>query len=276
MEPTTDEGYAAPSVLDRAMALLGAFQRDDVVLSLADLRERTGIPRATVHRLAGHLAELGLLERGVNGYRLGIRLFELGERVPRARELRRVALPHLHELLEATRANVHLGVLEGIRVLYIEKLSGRDHMPLPSMVGDFMPAHATALGKVLLAFSPPEILSAVLSAGLEARTPFTITVPRVLVEQLIKIRSEGVGWEREESALGVACVAAPLYLGREVVAAVSVSYPVGRYDPRALTGRIRRTAEAISAEFDRDRACATTTQAMRSPLPRHEIPVPYR
>jgi len=260
------EACPSVSVLDRAMAILGAYGRDDAALPLHELRRRTGLARATVYRLVVHLADLGLLEREGQNYRLGMRLFELGERVPRARELRRAALPHLHELLEATRANVHLGMLEGLRVLYLERLTGRDHVPLPSVVGDFMPAHATALGKVLLAFAPPGTVAAVLEAGLAPLTPYTITAPRLLIEQLVEIRRTGVGAEREESAVGLACVAAPVRLGDEVVAAVSVSYPIGRYDPRALSGPVRRTGDAISAELDRRRPATFAPAARRQPV----------
>src|SRR5581483_6590887 len=127
---------------------------------------------------------------------------------------------------------VHLGMLEGLRVLYLERLTGRDHVPLPSVVGDFMPAHATALGKVLLAFAPPGTVAAVLEAGLAPLTPYTITAPRLLIEQLVEIRRTGVGAAREEAAVGP----------------------------------VRRTGDAISAELDRRRPATFAPAARRQPV----------
>jgi DNA-binding IclR family transcriptional regulator len=97
------------------MTVLRAFGPDDVVLFLTELGRRTALSRATVYRLANHLAELDLLERTENGWRLGLELFTL-EQVPRIRELRRVARPHLQELHAVVLETVHLAILQRRRL----------------------------------------------------------------------------------------------------------------------------------------------------------------
>ena len=107
------------SVLGKARMILDAFDTDHSDLSLTELTRRSGVAKATVHRLVGELVEWGLLERAGTKYRLGLRLFELGQLVPRQRILRDAALPYMEDLLLATQETVHFAVRDGIDVLYI-------------------------------------------------------------------------------------------------------------------------------------------------------------
>src|SRR5882757_2772111 len=144
------------SVLGRAVAIVSAFNSDDESVKLSELARRTGLPKATVHRFLQQLCGLNLTERTAAGYRLGLRIFEIGMREPVSRDLR-AAVPILGDLRDATHETVHLAVLDGSEVLYVEKLVGHHGPPLHSRVGGRLPAHCTAVGKALLAFGPKDV-----------------------------------------------------------------------------------------------------------------------
>jgi IclR family transcriptional regulator, acetate operon repressor len=249
----------ARSVLERAFRILGSYGPADRNLTLAEMTRRTGIPKATVHRLVGELLQLGMLEGGHGLYRLGMRAFELGQLVPLQRDLRDAALPFMQDLFEAAHETAHLAVLDGTEVLYLEKISGHRRVRAGSRVGGRLPAHCTAVGKAILAVSRPDIVEAVLAAGLVPRTAFSITNANVLCRQLARAAREGVAFEREESDLGVTCVAAPVSgYGHRVVAAISITGPVSRLQPERFAPTVRLAALMLSRRLG---------DAVTSPVP---------
>ncbi|MHA6793651.1 IclR family transcriptional regulator [Pseudonocardia bannensis] len=244
---STERDTVPNSVLGRALTLLTAFRPGDAELSLAELCRRTGIPKATAHRLLGELAVWDVVERTPTGVRLGMRLFELGTLAPLQRGLREAAAPFLADLFEATLETVHLAVPDGIDVVYLQKLDGRRGPPVASRIGGRMPAHCTGVGKALLAFGPPERLAAVLAAGLRRRTPRTVVAPGLFDQELAAVRRNGVAEEHEESAVGIACVAAPvLDADGLAVAAVSITGWANRMDTARLAPAVRTAALGIS------------------------------
>ncbi|MFD0904212.1 IclR family transcriptional regulator [Actinomadura sediminis] len=212
------------SFLRRVVAVLTAFRADDDGLGAAELARRSGLPKSTAHRIALDLVEAGLLERQGPRVRLGLRLFEIGQRVPRQRVLRDAAVPYMSDLREATRQTVHLAVLEGAEVVYVEILGSPGGPPMPSKVGGRLPAHVTGVGKAILAFSPPEVVQTVVDAGLVRATGRSVAAPGLLARELERIRAEGVAYDREESGNGIVCAASPV-LGAdgEAIGALSVS-----------------------------------------------------
>ena len=239
------------SVLARAFRVLGAFGPGRYEMTLAELTEATGLPRATVHRLASQLATEGALAATRRGWRVGIRLFELGQLVPTQQRLREVALPYLSDLYEATHGTVHLAVLDGGEVLYVEILSGHRKVASPSRRGGRMPAHCTAVGKALLAFSGVDVAAE--GPPLERRTTKTITDREVLVRTLHDVRRTAVAYDGEEARLGLACAASPV-LDRKglAVAAISVSLATGDdLTPRQVAPAVRTAALALSRELSR-------------------------
>lgn len=247
---STQRDAGQRSVLGRAFALLTCFTAADSELSLAELSGRTGIPKATVHRLVGQLAQWGAVEQTPAGVRLGMRLFELGQLAPRHRDLRESALPHMEDLQQATAHTVHLAVLDGTEVVYLEKLLGRGGPPLPSRVGGRMPAYCTGVGKALLAFSPDAAAVEAATSDMVRLTPHTITIPAVLQRELADIRRSGLAFDREESTPGVVCVACPV-LGRahDVVAAVSISGWSNRLDTGRVASAVRTATLSISRQL---------------------------
>jgi IclR family transcriptional regulator, acetate operon repressor len=235
------------SMLGRAFTVLGAFRAGEPSVSLAELVRRTGLPKPTAHRLLAELEGWGAVERIGRGYRLGLRMFELGQLVPGQRALQETANPFLADLFEATRETVHLAVPDGGEVVYVQKLSAADAPRIPSRPGGRMPAHCTGVGKALLAFGPPERLAAVLEAGLTRRAPRTIVLPGLLTQELATIRERGIAEEHEESAVGVACVAAPV-IGPDglAVAAISITGWSHRIQLARLAPAVRTAALSLS------------------------------
>lgn len=206
------------------MLLFDVLYRAEEALPLAELARRAALPKTSTHRLAEELCRCALLERTTWGYRLGMRLFELGAGVPPQRALREAALPLMADLREATRCTVHLAVLDGVEVVYVQILNSPDSTRLPSRLGGRLPAHATGVGKAILAYSAPDVVTARIDAGLPRLTPRTICTPGALARELETIRTNGVAYDREESTVGIYCVAAPVFDAQDrVVAALSVT-----------------------------------------------------
>jgi DNA-binding IclR family transcriptional regulator len=213
------------SVLGRTFALLDAFGPTDRILSLTELSERTKLPKSTLHRLAATLVDWGALVKTDVGYHLGMHLFELGGRVPLQRLLRDAALPYMEDLYEATHETVHLAVLDGFDVLYIDKISGHRMGQVPTQVGGRIPAYRTALGKVLMAYSSEdEVEKLILRNRLGRVTPYTIVSPKLLRDQLLEAANVEMAYDREESKIGLVCAASPVFDHKgKPVAAMSVS-----------------------------------------------------
>lgn len=232
------------SVLLRVASLLDAFREGEVVLSLSQLVERSGLPKSTAHRLAEQLTSIGWLERDVFGYRIGIRLFEIGGLAERYRTMRERALPHLQRLCSKTGLAVQLGVLDGADVVYLERVLVRG-FTLPTRSGGRQPAYCTALGKAILAFSSEEHVQLAVAAGLVPRTAHTITTAAQFARELERIRTDTFAVDREESYAGISCVAVPLRGSGTAIAAISVSGPPSRVSADQLAPVVRGTAIAV-------------------------------
>jgi DNA-binding IclR family transcriptional regulator len=235
------------------MVLLACFTADDLELSLGELSRRSGIPKPTVHRLARELIRAGMLEASPAGVRLGELVFELGQITPQERLLREVASPFLNDLLVTSRAaTVHLAVLSDGDVLYLDKLVGREAPALPSRVGGRLPAHCTALGKVLLAYSSEAAVRRRLSLGLDRQTPRTVTAPGILGRQLSAAREQGYAVESEEAQLGVQCIASPIFHhDGTAIAAISMATPIGAGSVNDISRRVLGTAKSINDRLHR-------------------------
>ncbi len=245
------------TVLGKVVTVLFAFRAEDHGVTLAELGRRTGLPKGTLHRLVSDLVDARLLDRADGRYRLSGQVFQLGMRASVERGLLEVATPFMEDLYERTHETVHLGTPDDDGVLYIAKIGGHRQAVAPSRVGGRMPLHCTAIGKALLAFAPPERVSRVLSGRLERRTPHTVTAPGLLRRQLERVRETGIAFEREESAVGIVCVAAPvLDPDDQPVAALSVTGPATRFRPEAAGPAVRAAASGVASVLARRRSSA--------------------
>jgi DNA-binding IclR family transcriptional regulator len=242
----SDQLQSLNSVVGKISAIFSAVSASNGRISLRDLVEETGLPKSTASRVAKQLVATGALEECALGYRMGTRVFELGS-VSTLGRLTQLAIPFLADVYQTTHQVVHLGVLAGTEVLYVEKVAGPRSHGIPSAVGGRVPAHCTALGKILLAFSDDNVVRAVETAGMVARTQRTVVLPHILRQQLTRFRSTGVAIERDEAVVGVSCLACPVLsrVGRPI-AAISVTVPSQRFNPEVLGPVVRTTALALS------------------------------
>jgi IclR family acetate operon transcriptional repressor len=214
----------------RAIDLLETFAANDVWLSLSDLHARTGFPRSSLHGLLRTLLDAGWLESDTNTarYRLGVRALICGT----AYLDRDPVVPYATEALELVREKTgftaHYARRNGAEVVYLETREAMRSTHLVSRVGRTLPAHATALGKVLLAELTQDEIEAVLTAPLGALTPNTITSVEAMHAECALTRERGYGAEVEEGSLGVRCVAAVIPYRIPGTDAMSCSMPVGQ------------------------------------------------
>jgi DNA-binding IclR family transcriptional regulator len=196
------------------------------------------------------LVEGGALERAsTGGYRIGLRLWEMGSLAPRGARLGKVILPFMQDLYDATHENVHLGVLDGHEVLYIERITGRRSSTVRSRRGERLPLHATGAGQVLLAYAPPHLQREVMEAGLRRYTPHTIVAPGLLQQALAQIRRTGVAVARECVTVGRVSVAAPILdAAGAAIAALSLVAVAAGTDVQRLIPAVRATALSASRQ----------------------------
>lgn len=204
-------GTPGSSVASRLLSVLDCFANATPELTMSQIAHKTGLPSTTTRRLLAELTDWGGLDRLVdNRYRIGVRLWEIGTLAPQQRGLREAALPLMHDLWAATHENVQLVVLDDCEALCIEKISATTAVANRTEVGGRLPLHATAVGKCLLANSPPGLLHQVVGRGLGRQTRYTITEPGRLAAALQDVRRTGVAMAREEMTLGVVSAASPI------------------------------------------------------------------
>jgi DNA-binding IclR family transcriptional regulator len=238
------------SALGRADLILAAFDAAHPTLSLPGIAARAKLPRTSVRRTVEKLVALRWLERHGDRFAIGSKMFEIGGLSPVQNRLRAAALPHLEDLYEATHETVHLGVLIGSQVLYVEKLSGHRPATRLSRVGGRMPAHCTAIGKVLTAYSGPHAEAALRHTGLPPRTRATITSRIRLESELRAIRGDGVAFDREECENGLVCVAAPVRVPvGDPPAAISVTAAAGRVQLSRMATVVLASAHRVGREL---------------------------
>lgn len=238
------------SAVERTARTLNALRSwdGDRPMRLTEVARATALPVSTTHRLLGELTKWGFVDRVDGGYQLGTRLFELGAAVPRERHLRDAALPFMQDLYEVTHGTIHLAVLDGHHVLYLEKLSGHRAANAPSRIGGRVPATCTAVGKAQLAELGADAVDDIVTAGLQRLTRYSITNPARLRAELDDARRHGYAVDREEAALGLGCVAAVVRRGPAgpVIGAISVSMPMRDLDTDRLAPAVRSVTISLS------------------------------
>lgn len=249
----TDGGTreSAHTSVTKALRLLDAFRRVGPVAGVSDLARATGLPKSTAFRLLNQLAASGFLNRQGTDYRLDQHVFELGNCVQMCTpgDLRSIAAPFLSDLFLSSRTVLHLAVLDGTDVLYVDKIQGNTTVRVPTVVGGRIPASCSALGKAMLPFGHKHVIESILQDGLRRRTRHSIAAPGLFARELAQVRQQGVAFDREEAALGLTCVAAPILWNSRAIAAISTSGPTGRFDPAALAARVKAAARDISVRY---------------------------
>ncbi|WP_369136922.1 IclR family transcriptional regulator [Modestobacter versicolor] len=243
-----DEPRAARSVIDRTLAVIGTFSGGRVRQSLSDIARRADLPVSTAYRIVGRLTEWGAIERDADGlYRIGLRLWEVASLAPRAMGLQRLARPYLQDLYETTHGTVQLAIREGSELVTIERLEHPRHARARPRVGGRYTLHATAIGLVLLAYAPDEVLEELLATPLRRYTPRTFVDRADLVPALAEVRDRGYAVSDRQVDDEYVGVAAPVFgPDRSVVAAVSLVLRHSEASVPAMVHPARVTAMAVS------------------------------
>jgi len=250
----------------RLLAVLDAFGPRNRALSLSEISRRSGLSLSTAHRLVHELVGWGALERDPNGcYSIGVRLLELAALAPRGLDLREAAFPCLDQLHHRTRGNVHLGVRDGMEVVYVEAIRACATHPTNGKAGDRWPLHATGTGLVLLAFADRELQEAAMRRPLERYTRLTVTDPAQLRRKLAQVRQSGYAVAVGQITLPDLVVAVPVHdpFGG-LAAAISVVVEAARARPQALA----RMLTDASTEITR-RLAAQSERPLASGAHRH-------
>jgi IclR family KDG regulon transcriptional repressor len=247
-----DGGTPALATVGRALDVLELVAGWGGAISLGEVSTRLGMNRSTAHRLLVTLRQRGFLrqlpDRG--SYVVGIRSFEVGAAFLAQTSLRSASLPEMERLSEVTQETIHLVTLEGMEVVYLEKINSPRPYSVSTRVGSRSPAHCTAVGKAILAFLDQSRLDELLTQPLERYTPRTICDPEALKDELARVRSQGYAVDHEEIEPNLCCLAAAIFdNGREPAGAIGIAGPAARLLPRMEVDReqVRAAANRISA-----------------------------
>jgi IclR family KDG regulon transcriptional repressor len=236
--------------LERALAILGLV--GDEPKTITQLARDLDVHATTALRMVRTLKQERFLESVGDGtYRLGSALIDLGQRALEGNDLRTRAHEHLAALNEITNETVHMAVLHGLGISYVDKVESRHPVRIESQVGRLVLKHCTGVGKAILSFLPADQLEAHL-AGMEFQhfTPTTIVDEVVFRRELEVTRERGYAIDDEEHEPGICCVAVPVFAASGlVIGSVSVSAPSSRMPLSHLLEflpEIKRTGEAVS------------------------------
>ena len=225
-----DEPYQLHG-LERAVSVLEALSESDGPLSLAEICQRMSLHKSTAHRSLMVLERSGLIERTQeNRFRLGLKLYELGNRAVEQIDLRARVHPFFRRLAMQVCETVHLSVLQKTSVVYLDKVEPNRRVCMSSKIGTSNPVYCTSMGKAMLAFQPEETIKQIIAKIRFVRyTPKTLCSRETLLKYLETVRRRGYAIDDEEIELGVRCIGAPIFNENHwAIAAVSVSGPSSR------------------------------------------------
>lgn len=238
------------SAVEKTMHILESLASEGAGATLAQLSTTLGMPKPTLFRYLTTLQEMGYVQKdpSTDGYTLGLKAFELGNLAMPQRTVREIALPEMHSLLDRFSETVNLGIMDRGQVLYLEILESPQAMKMSARVGSRDYAHATSLGKAMLAFMPDEEVETIVQVhGLPARTEKTITTFTEFRQELVSVRRRGYAIDTGENEPTARCVGAPIFdrFG-QVAAAMSLSGPAHRLSDQQVEAVGRALTQAAS------------------------------
>jgi DNA-binding IclR family transcriptional regulator len=223
--------------LDRAVSVLEVLSESDGPLSLAEICQRMSLHKSTAHRSLMVLERSALIERTHdNRFRLGLKLYELGNRAVEQMDLRARIHPYFRRLSMQVGESVHLSVLQKTTVVYLDKVDPNRRVCMSSKIGTSNPVYCTSMGKAMLAFQPEETIEQIIAKIRFVRyTHKTLYSRELLLKALERVRRRGYAIDDEEIELGVRCIGAPIFNeNRRAIAAVSISGPSSRITAQRL------------------------------------------
>lgn len=241
--------------IERGFAVLLAFDAERPNPTLAEIAAATDLSRPAVRRILITLQRLGYVRGEAGHWSLTPRVLSIGQHYSASHSMTDIAQPHLRELAEQTQESASLAALDDTEVVYVGRVPIRRVMSINVSLGTRLPAHATSMGRVLLAWAPRQVVDRVLGEPeLKAWTPHTLTDPIAIRQELRRVRAQGWSIVANELEMGLLSVAAPVrdQFGN-VVAALASSTSAGRASVEELREEVApvvvRIASHISADF---------------------------
>lgn len=254
---------SVPAV-EMSMTILEALASSQNGLSVSELSRNLNLPKSSTYGLLLTLERLGYLNRNENNgrYMFGMKIFTLANMAMNGLNLRKIATPHLRNLMTRTGLTVHMAIQEQNEAVIIEKVESPYTPKVETWVGKRMGIHCTAAGKALISDWTEDDIERLIRYGLPRYNENTIISPKKLKSELAEIRKEGFSVDDEEETIGSRCIGAPIYNQvSRVVAAISIAgYKQQIYQEtfQSLTRNVKETAAMISEKlFELDEVIET-------------------
>ena len=241
--------------IERAILILDLFSEGNAELKLQEICERLNLNKSTAHGILSTLKYYGLIAQNEENqkYRLGLNLIELGYRVQKGINLRDIAAPVLKKACAATGESVHLGILDGFDVVYIDKRESNQSVRISTSIGARNPAYSSAIGRAILAFLPKQEQADHLPETLIPSTKYTVTNKDRLMAELQATKEKGYAVVREEFIEGLLTIGAPIFnFDQDVAGGISFAAPAARVTKKQteeLAIIIHEAAEEISMKL---------------------------
>lgn len=247
--------YRVPA-LEKSIAILNLLASGRKKYTNTEIHKGLNISKATVFSILNVLDAHGLVKKNKKGeYEIGVKLYELGMSYVSDIDIVKIAHPYLEKLMKETGYTVHLGVLDGDELLYVDKVESDSFIKFSTFPGLRSEFHVTSLGKTIAAYMEEgDVHNIIAVKGLSKHTPNTITVVEEFMKELKKIRTQGFSLEDEEGEIGVRCIGAPIFnrTANYAVASVSIASHTSKLTLQSideLIKRVQETALAISREL---------------------------
>lgn len=238
--------------VDKAIDVLFHLHAEKAPCGVTAIGNALGIPKSSAHRLLTALGRRGLVERDERGrYRPGVALVALGVGVLDREPVVAAARPVLEAEVEALDETLFLTAARGGRIVVLDKVEGTGFLRASPRIGSDVPVHATAVGRLYLAFAPTDVVLP--KGGLVRFTPATTTSRAVLEGEVAQVRRDGWAENREQWLPGVVVVAAPVFVGEDMVAALAMAAAAAQVPPRraaAVGARLSAAGRRIAARLD--------------------------
>lgn len=239
------------TILGRAFTIMEELLKSDKPLGVSELARLTGIPKANTFRIMKTLEELKAVSPKEDGYILGSKMIELGAGAKHNDELMLVAKPYLQKLSKTCEETVNLGIMFQDYVLFIHTELA-EQRSLVASLPPVTPLYCCSVGKIFLAYQTNKELEHYFKVHHPIkRTINTRTTKEALLQESEKIRRDGIAHDHEEYDYGLSCIAAPIFLGENLAAGISLSGPTSRLQYKGyafLEKELKATAEALSKE----------------------------
>lgn len=239
------------TILGRAFTIMEELLKSDKPLGVSELARLTGIPKANTFRIMKTLEELKAVSPKEDGYILGSKMIELGAGAKHNDEFMLVAKPYLQKLSKTCEETVNLGIMFQDYVLFIHTELA-EQRSLVASLPPVTPLYCCSVGKIFLAYQTNKELEHYFKVHHPIkRTINTRTTKEALLQESEKIRRDGIAYDHEEYDYGLSCIAAPIFLGENLAAGISLSGPTSRLQYKGyafLEKELKATAEALSKE----------------------------